>query len=75
VTLADRIIPRDAYYSTVGQAIRRERMARGWSQMRLASEIGVGSAACISYWEGGIHEPSAWMIDRLERLFSKAIRP
>jgi transcriptional regulator with XRE-family HTH domain len=75
VTIAERTIPRDAYYTAIGSAIRRERTSRGWSQLRLASEIGVESAACISYWESGIHEPSAWMIDRLERLFGKAMRP
>jgi transcriptional regulator with XRE-family HTH domain len=66
---------RQRYYAAIGQAIRRERMARGWTQLDLAAEVGRESQAAVSYWESGRHHPDAWTIDRLERLFGKEIRP
>ena len=75
MTIAERIIPRDRYYALIGHAIRRERTARGWTQLRLASEIGVESGAAVSYWEAAIHAPDAWTIDRLEALFGVELRP
>ncbi|MCA1572511.1 MAG: hypothetical protein LC798_19865 [Chloroflexi bacterium] len=75
MTVAERVLPRDQYFTALGEAIQRARWDKGWSQVRLASEVGVESGACISYWEAGIHRPDAWMIDRLERLFGRRLRP
>lgn len=75
MTVADRIIPKDAYYSHVADAIQEARWERGWTQLDLALEIGVESGACISYWESGKTHPDAWTLDRLERLFGRRLRP
>lgn len=73
--VTERIIPQDLYRTFVGRELRKARMDRGWSQLRLSMEIGVESHVCIFYWEQGRTTPSAWMLDRLERLFSRKLRP
>ena len=40
----------------IGSAIRAARQAKGWSQVRLAREVGVSQGA-ISNWESGYRLP------------------
>lgn len=51
---------------TVGEIIREKRLANGWSQDRLAKEIGIGSSGrSIGHWERGQFFPNimcAWAL-------------
>jgi ribosome-binding protein aMBF1 (putative translation factor) len=75
MTVTERVMPEDAYYTALGDAIQAARWAKGWTQLQLASRIGVESGACISYWESCVRRPSAFMVDRLEALFGQRLRP
>lgn len=68
-------VDESTYYRTIGENIRRLRKARGWSQQRLAIELGIDYSAGVSYWEAGEKRSSAWMIDRIEQVFGEKVRP
>ncbi len=51
-------------------SIRNERELRGWSQSRLAEELGT-TPGTISNWERGIITPSAYFRERLCQVFGK----
>lgn len=63
------------YYQHVGAQIRLLREQRGWTQVRLAVELGYDSSVVIHYWETAARRPSAYIVDRLERLFGAKVRP
>jgi len=50
--------------------IKRERVLRGWSQTKVAQEIGT-LPRNISRWERGLHAPSPYFREKLCLLFSK----
>ncbi|WP_376794511.1 NACHT domain-containing protein [Thermogemmatispora sp.] len=50
--------------------IRSERELRGWSQARLAEELGT-TPGTVSNWERGIIMPSAYFRERLCQVFAK----
>ena len=62
----------DAFYQHIGQKIRGQREARGWSQGNLAAELSV-AANTVSRWETGAYKPSAAELDRMARLFDVEI--
>lgn len=64
----------DDYYRHIGRRIREEREARGWSQLRLAVEMGRDYGTAVSYWESATRRPSAYDLDRLERMLGQ-VRP
>lgn len=43
---------------TIGQNIRRARLAAGLTQNQLAAAIGASSLMAVSRWETGTHRPS-----------------
>jgi transcriptional regulator with XRE-family HTH domain len=51
-------------------SIRRERELRGWSQARLAEELGT-TPGTVSNWERGLIMPSAYFRERLLQVFAK----
>ena len=63
------------WYAHVGRRIRILREQRGWSQLRLAVEMGRGYSAFVSYWESADKRPSAYDIARLEEVFAARVRP
>ena len=63
------------WYDHVGRRIRILREQRGWSQLRLAVEMGRGYSAFVSYWESADKRPSAYDIARLEEVFAARVRP
>lgn len=63
------------WYAHVGRRIRILREQRGWSQLRLAVEMGRGYGSAVSYWESAEKRPSAWEIARLEEVFGARVRP
>ena len=63
------------WYDHVGRRIRILREQRGWSQLRLAVELGRGYSAGVSYWESAEKRPSAYDIARLEEVFAARVRP
>ena len=63
------------WYLHVGRRIRILREQRGWSQLRLAVEMGRGYSAGVSYWESAEKRPSAYDIARLEEVFAARVRP
>lgn len=52
------------------QLLRQERTLRGWSQARIASELGT-TANTISAWERGLSLPSPYFREKLCTLFGK----
>lgn len=50
--------------------LRRERELKGWSQQRLAEEVGTNEQA-VSRWENGSHKPNRHFQTRLCELFGK----
>lgn len=59
----------NTFAEQVGQRIRTARERKGWSQTRLAVEVGGGrTQAAISYWEAGLREPGLHDIVRLSQL-------
>lgn len=52
----------------LGRAVRRARTGRGWSQGKLALEVGV-SQATVSYWERGVEYPRFEHVAALAGLF------
>lgn len=67
--------PEATYYEAIGAEIRRLREARNWTQLRLAVDLGLESSVAVHYWETARNHPSAWQIERLERLFGERVRP
>ena len=63
------------WYAHVGRRIRILREQRGWSQLRLAVELGRDYSAFVSYWESADKRPSAYDIVRLEEVFAARVRP
>ncbi len=73
VLMGKPLLDEGAYYAHVAARIRLLRAERGWSQNHLGSRIGATHAA-VCYWELGYRRPSAWYIDRLERVLGQ-VRP
>jgi uncharacterized membrane protein/DNA-binding XRE family transcriptional regulator len=53
------------------EILKREREQRGWSQARLAEQIGT-DAATVSRWERGYATPSPYFREHLCRLFERS---
>ena len=69
-----RVMPETAYFDHIAADIQRARWEQGWTQAQLGNELGVTGTA-ISYWESGFRRPNAWVVDRLEALFGRRLRP
>lgn len=54
-----------------GAALRRVRIAAGWSQAQVAEACGV-SQNTVSKWELGLSAPSLWELDALARAWRVA---
>ena len=52
----------------IGDRIKELRLEKGFSQMRLAKEIGVSQKA-IDYWERNVNEPKASYVIALVKVF------
>lgn len=63
------------YYRTLGEHIRHARERIGWTQLRLAVELGLTSHVAVSHWERANRHPSAFLVDRMEQLFGMRLRP
>ena len=57
------------FYERLGRCIRTARQARGWSQLRLAVELGFSSGVTVHHWEVGDNRPRAFELYRLDELF------
>ena len=53
-------------------SIKQEREHRGWSQARLAQELGTDSVT-ISRWERGVSHPSPYFREKISHLFEKTV--
>lgn len=62
------------FYDHIAQRIRDLRRERGWTQRELGARVGV-SGVSVCHWERGDTNPTAWNIDRLERVFAAQVRP
>lgn len=60
-------------YRQWGENIQAQREARGWTQARLAEELGVTRAA-VSYWESGDRAPTDAHKLEIARVFRIAAR-
>lgn len=58
-------------YQEFGKALAVARLARDWSQARLAQQLDMTQTAVAS-WEGGINAPAPDVIFRLERVLGIA---
>lgn len=56
-------------WTVTPQAIRQRRLARGWSQYRLAAVMGVSRPA-VAQWESGAYLPSPEHVARLREVLS-----
>jgi putative transcriptional regulator len=54
------------------RTIRELREARGWTQLELATRLGV-TPSTVYNWERGRHEPRAGQLRELARLFGVAM--
>ena len=52
----------------MAQTIRQARRARGWTQLQLATRLGV-TPVTVYNWERGRYEPSATKLRQIARLF------
>ncbi|HXW25921.1 MAG TPA: helix-turn-helix transcriptional regulator [Xanthobacteraceae bacterium] len=59
-------------YEHIAATIRRLRTEKGWSQEKLAQQIGE-PANTVSRWETVTYKPSAEQLEKLARLFSQSI--
>jgi UDP-N-acetylglucosamine 1-carboxyvinyltransferase len=57
---------RDLFYRTIGDRIREAREHRGWTQLRLAVELGVTPVA-VHGWERAKRRPDLWTLRQIER--------
>ena len=57
-----------AHPGTLGQRIKKIRVKWGWSQQRLANELGTDQQA-LSRWERGLVEPTSATLRALQDLF------
>lgn len=62
------------FYQRLGRCIRAARMARGWSQLRLAVELDFTTGVTIHHWEVGANRPRAYELYRLDALFGEGWR-
>jgi len=49
--------------------VRELRKKLGWSQMKMANEVGVGRVA-VARWEGNLRNPCKKTLDRLSQIAS-----
>ena len=54
---------------TIGEKIKAARKQKGWTQTKLADELGLSSEA-ISKWERDYYKPEPWNMDRLNELLT-----
>jgi transcriptional regulator with XRE-family HTH domain len=64
-----------AFYAALGAAIRDGRARIGWTQIRLAVELGFRSSVAVNHWEHGRTRPSAYTLHRLDSIFGEGWRP
>ena len=57
---------------TIGEKIKAARKQKGWTQTKLADELGLSSEA-ISKWERDYYKPEPWNMDRLNELLKRDI--
>ena len=61
------------FYAYVARRIWLRRKERGWSQRDLGAALEV-TGVTVCHWERGDNHPSAWHLERLERVLG-GIRP
>ena len=72
--IANRLLPDErAYYAHIAGRIRLLRAASGLSQRALGRRLGVSNVT-ICHWEHEEQRPTAWHVDRLERVLGE-VRP
>lgn len=62
-------IHEDAEGPTFGEVLRRERLARGWSQDYVAAAVGVRQGKISAYENDRVNDPPAVVVAALEDLF------
>lgn len=62
------------FYLRLGNAIREARKRIGWSQLRLAVELGFTSSVAVCHWEKAVTRPSAFVLYRLDKVFGEGWR-
>ena len=67
------VLDERTYYDHIAARIRLLRAERGLSQRQLGARLGVSSVT-VCHWERGQTRPTAWNVDRLERVLGE-VRP
>lgn len=58
----------------IGNEIRNRRVERGWSMLKLASEVGAtGDGTTVRAWERGANAPSAYFLCKLADAFECSV--
>lgn len=72
--IASHPVGETAFYEHIARRILALRTAKGWTQRQLGARLGVSSVT-VCHWERGGTRPTAWNLDRLERVFAAQVRP
>ncbi len=73
VLMGKPLLDEGAYYAHIAARIRLLRAGLGMTQREFGARVGV-SGVTVHHWEHANQRPTAWSIDRIERLFGQ-VRP